>query len=198
MDASRRLMIETAERRFAARGREGLKLNDLARLLGLPAGLVFKEFKTRDELFVAVLGRVQETLFAHIEAACAVAPRGSGLDMALGLAEAYCRFLEASPEPYLGLMRGEADPLAGLGPLSRAELRRIEARMVKQFETLLHLGHWDGSVRQDAAGEAARRCVTVLVGLVRLRLTRPEARARNLRDMLTTLAGPGAPGHKAA
>ena len=175
MDASRRKMIETAEERFASRGREGLKLSDLARRLGLPPRAVFKEFKTRDELFVAVLGKVQEGLFAHLEAQCATASGESGLDMALSLAEAYCRFLETRSESYLALMRDEDGLLAGLGPLARAEVRRLRARMVEQFETLLRLGHWDGSVRTDMAADAARRCVHVLVGLVRLRLTRPEA-----------------------
>jgi len=198
MDASRRKMIETAEERFASRGREGLKLSDLARRLGLPPRAVFKEFKTRDELFVAVLGKVQEGLFAHLEAQCATASGESGLDMALRLAEAYCRFLEARPESYLALMRDEDGLLAGLGPLARAEVRRLRARMVEQFETLLRLGHWDGSVRPDMAADAARRCVHVLVGLVRLRLTRPEARARNLRDMLMTLAGTSPTGTRAA
>jgi len=200
MDASRRRMIETAEERFAAQGRAGLGLNDLAKRLGLPPRAVFKEFKTKDELFVAVLGRVQAALFAHIEAQCPVAPGETGLAMALRLAEAYCRFLEESPEPYLGLVRGDDDPLSGFGPKSRDELRCIQARMVKQFETLLGLGRCDGSVRLDAATDSARRLVTVLVGLVRLRLTRPEARTRNLRQMLTALAGgQGAgTGHRAA
>jgi AcrR family transcriptional regulator len=195
-------MIETAEERFAARGGAGLGLNDLAKRLGLPPRAVFREFKSRDELFVAVLGRVQETLFAHIEAHCSVAPGETGLAMALRLAEAYCRFLEESPEPYLGLMRGDDDPLSGLGPKSREELARIHSRIVKQFEMLLGIGRCDGSVRPDAAEDAARRFVNVLVGLVRLRLTRPEARAHNLRIMLTSLAGlaGGTPatGHRAA
>lgn len=189
MDAWRRRMIETAREGFAARGRAGLGLNELAKRLGVPPRTVFREFKTRDELFVAVLGRVQEALFAHIEAQCATAPGESGLAMALRLAEAYCGFLEESPEPYLGVVRGDDELLGWLGPKSREEIRRLQARMIKQFETLLGLGRCDGSVRPDVAVGAARRLVTVVVGLVRLRLTRPEARARNLRAMLTTLAG---------
>ena len=188
MDMSRREMIATAEQRFGAYGGKGLGLNDLARRLGVSPGTVFKEFKTRDELFVAVLGRVQEGLFAHIEACCPVAADETGLAMAVRLAEAYCRFLEQSPEPYLGLMGGDTAPIFGLGPQSRAELRRIKARIVKQFETLLRLGHCDGSVRAEAIEDAANRFVNVLVGLVRLRLTRPAARARNLRVMLEALA----------
>lgn len=194
MDASRRLMIETAREGFATRGRAGLGLPDLAKRLGLPPRAVFKEFKTRDELFVAVTGQVQEALFAYIETHCPAAPGETGLAMALRLAEAYCRFLEESPEAYLGLVRGDHDLLAGLGPKSHEEIRRLQHRMVKQFETLLGLGRFDGSVRPDAATDAAHRLVTVLVGLVRLRLTRPETRARNLRQMVTTLAG----GHRAA
>jgi AcrR family transcriptional regulator len=189
MDAWRQRMIASAEEGFAARGRAGLGLHDLAKRLGLPPRAVFKEFKNRDELGVAVLGRVQEALFAHIESACARATDETGLAMALRLAEAYCRFLEESPEPYLGVVRGDDALLAGLGPKSQEEGRRLQARMVKQFETLLGLGRFDGSVRPDVAENGARRLVTVLVGLVRLRLTRPETRARNLRAMLTTLAG---------
>lgn len=182
-------MIETAEKRFGACGGKGLGLNDLARRLGVPPRAVFREFKTRDELFVAVLGRMQEGLFALIEAYCSASEGESGLAMAVQLAEAYCRFLEQSPESYLGLVRGEADPLSGLGPQSRGELRRIKGRMIKQFETLLRLGRCDGSVRASAVEEVADRFVNVLVGLVRLRLTRPEARAKNLREMLEALAG---------
>jgi len=189
MDASRRLMIETAAERFGACGGKGLALKDLARRLGVSPGTIFKEFKTRDELFVAVLGRVQEGLFAHIEASCSMVSGESGLAMAVRLAEAYSRFLEQSPEPYLGLMRGDDDPLSGLGPQSRGELRRIKTRIIKQFETLLRLGSCDGSVRPDAAEDVANRFVNVLVGLVRLRLTRPETRTRNLRLMLEALAG---------
>jgi len=37
--------------------------------------------------------------------------------------------------------------------------------------------------------ETARRIVSVLVGTVRLRLTHPRTRTRNLKAMLTTLVG---------
>ncbi len=187
MNADRQAMVELAVKRFAECGREGLRPVDLARRLGLPARVVFRQFKNRDQVLLAVLVRVQEELFAHIEVFCPVVPGETGLSMVLRLAEAYCRFLEERPGPYLDLLRAEAEAQAGTGPESRQELRRIQARIVKQFEVLLLLGHLDGSVRDGAAEEAARRIVNVVVGVVRLGLTRPTARARNLRLMLTSL-----------
>jgi AcrR family transcriptional regulator len=188
MDASRQALVDAAVRRFAEAGRDGVGPRDLVRRLGLPPEAVFKHFRTRDALFAAVLGQVQQELFAHIETHCPVVPGESGLSMIQRLADAYCSFLEARPEPYLEILRGPMDAL-GAATESGLELTRIVARIAKQFEVLLLLGRLDGSVHDQTAEDTARRIVNVVIGTVRLRLTRPMARARNLRLMLMSLAG---------
>lgn len=188
MDASRQALIDAAVRRFAETGRDGVGPRDLVRRLGLPPEAVFKHFTNRDVLFAAVLGQVQQELFAHIEASCPVVPGESGLSMIQRLAEAYCCFLEQRPEPYLDILRGPREPLEAATE-SGQELTRLVARIAKQFEVLLLLGRLDGSVHDATAGDTARRIVNVVIGTVRLRLTLPTARAGNLRLMLTSLAG---------
>jgi len=189
MDASRQALVEAAARRFAEAGRDGVGPGDLVKRLGLPPEAVFKHFQTRDALFAAVLGLVQGELFAHIEAQCPVIPGESGLSMVLRLAEAYCRFLEDRPRPYLEILRARAEAPEGPWAESDRELARLAARVAKQFEVLLLLGRIDASVRDEADGETARRILHVLVGTVRLGLTSRQARVHNLRGMLTALAG---------
>jgi AcrR family transcriptional regulator len=188
MDVSRQALVDAAERRFAEVGREGVGPRDLVKRLGLPPEAVFRHFKNRDALFAAVLGQVQRDLFAFIETHCPVVAGESALSMILRLAEAYSRFLEERPEPFLELLRGPADP-AETTTESDLELARLTGRIAKQFEVLLLLGRLDGSVGAEAAGDTARRVLNVVVGTVRLNLTRPTARARNLCVMLTALVG---------
>ena len=192
MDGSRQALVEVSLRRFAVAGREAVGPRDLVKRLGLSPATVFKHFKNRDELFAAVIGRVQAELFAHIEATCPVVPGESGLSMLVRLAEAYGRFLKDGPGPYFEVLR-EAVHSGGTpssGGETERELARIGARIVKQFEVLLLLGRLDGSVRPerfpDGVDDMARRVVNVVFGTVRLGLALP--RTRNLSLMLTALA----------
>lgn len=187
MDGSRQDLVDASLRRFAAAGRNAVGPRDLVKRLGLSPGLVFRHFKNRDELFAAVLDRMQGELFAHIESSCPVVVGESGLSMLVRLAEAYARFLRDRPTAYFEVLR-EATHTAGASEAESEtgrELKRIEARIVKQFDVLLLLGRLDGSVRQDAAEDMARRIVNVVFGTVRLGLDIP--RSRTLRAMLTTL-----------
>ncbi len=197
MDVSRQALIDAASRRFAEAGRAGVGPHDLVKRLGVPPGAVFKHFKNRDELFAAVLRQVQEDLFASVEACCPVVPGESALSMILGLAEAYSCFLEERPAHFLDVLRLASAPL-GEATASGQELGRLWGRVAKQFEVLLLLGHLDGSVREEPVGDTASRILHVVIGTVRLALTRPTARARNLRVMLTSLAGRNRPTDRAA
>lgn len=188
MDASRQDVVEAAVGLFTSHGRDGVGPRDLVRRLGFAPETVYRHFKNRDELFAAVLSRLQGELFAHIESACPEASGQTGLGMLLGLAEAYCRFLEERPAVY-GDIVSDAGRVGGLpAGESARELDRLFARIVRQFEVLLHLGRLDGSVGDDRP-ETARRVVNVVVGLARLSLIPPKARAVNLRGMLTSLVG---------
>ncbi|WP_428566425.1 MAG: TetR/AcrR family transcriptional regulator [Solidesulfovibrio sp. DCME] len=197
MDASRQAVIEAAARLFANLGRDGVGPRDLVRRLGFSPESVYRHFKNRDELFAAVLTRLQGELFTHIEAACPEAAGETGLAMLLALAEAYCRFLEERPAAYGDIVsvagRGRGQ---GAGESSR-ELDRLHARIVRQFEVLLHLGRLDGSVRDDSP-ETARRVVNVVIGLTRLSLVAPKVRAANLRGTLSSLVAAGPAGFRAA
>lgn len=194
MDVLWNRLVEAAVERFAVDGRGGVMPHDLIKRLGVPAETVFRHFPDRDRLFVAVLGQVQQELFAHIEASCPVIPGESGLSMILRLAEAYCRFLEERPAGYLDILPHGEKGAAEAETQGDRELARLAARIAKQFEVLLLLGRLDGSVRAGAATDTAWRILHVVVGTVRLALTSQKARARNLRVMLAALAG----GHPAA
>lgn len=189
MDVSRQGLVDAAVGLFAETGFEGVGPPALMRRLGVAPEAVYRHFKSRDALLAAVLSRVEAELFAHIETSCPVVVGESGLDMILRLGEAYCRFWESRPLVYLDMLRPSAANVPLVGEESLRELERLLARVAKQFEVLMLLGGLDGSVRAEATVETARRIVSVLVGTVRLRLTNPRTRTRNLKAMLTTLVG---------
>lgn len=197
MSASRQAVVEAAAGLFASLGREGVGPRDLVRRLGFSPETVYRHFKNRDELFAAVLSRLQGELFAHLEASCPEAAGETGLAMLLELAEAYCRFLEERPVAYGDIVSAAGRVRNQPAGESARELDRLYARIVRQFEVLLHLGRLDGSVGDDAP-ETARRVVSVVVGLTRLSLVAPNVRAANLRGMLTSLVGAGAARIRAA
>lgn len=189
MDVPRQVLVDAAVGLFAEMGWEGVGPQALVRRLGVAPGAIYRHFKGRDALLAAVLSRVEAELFAHIETSCPVVVGESGLDMILRLGEAYCRFWESRPLVYLDMLRPSAANMPLVGEESLRELERLLARVAKQFEVLMLLGGLDGSVRAEATVETARRIVSVLVGTVRLRLTNPRTRTRNLKAMLTTLVG---------
>ena len=193
MDISRQALVDTAVGVFGEAGWDGIGPQTLVRRLGVAPGAVYRHFKSRDTLMAAVLSRVQEELFVHIEASCPVVPGESGLGMLLRLGEAYCRFWETRPRAYLDILRPPTATLLPAQGESARELGRVTARVIKQFEVLLLLGRLDGSVRTEATAETARRIVSVLVGTVHLHLTPSRTRAKNLTAMLTALVGARTP-----
>lgn len=69
MDEHKRHILDVATRLFVAHGYSGLSMREIAEAAGLSKAGLYHHFKTKEELFIAVLEENIETVAAIIEAA---------------------------------------------------------------------------------------------------------------------------------
>lgn len=149
---SRQAILEAARTRFASDGFAATTIRRIAADAEVDAALVMQFFRSKEELFAAVMSISQEAL-AHFSTAF------EGPDEHLGerVVRAYLQVWEGAPEesePLMAMLRG-----AIVNERARAQLREfIEARLLE--------GVRSRSVDHDDAALRAGLASSMLVGIV--------------------------------
>jgi AcrR family transcriptional regulator len=76
-------LVEIARHAFAARGYEGVRTQDIARVAGVSEALLYRHFASKRELYLEVMRGSAEALQATVAKAVGAAPEGRQLDDAL-------------------------------------------------------------------------------------------------------------------
>jgi AcrR family transcriptional regulator len=166
----REKLCEAAARLFAARGREGFSMRELAGELGVSAMTPYRYFKDKDEILAAVRTRAFDRFAQALETAYAQYPGAVERGTAVG--DAYIRFAFREPASYRLMFDMDQPDEAAYPDLVRAteRARRTMTDYVRAAvdEGLLHgdpvlIGHvyWaalHGAVVLQLAGKLTSEC----------------------------------------
>lgn len=187
-DARRREILEAAGRCFAENGFHATSMQDFFEASGLSAGLVYRYFRSKDELIATLAGEALEQLHARVEEAFSA-------DEPPGVEEVLARLLrtidELDAREQLARVAvqvwGEALRNPTVAPILTDGITRLLAALERLLRAAQAAGRLDG--RLDP-GYAARAMYSILPGFILQRALDPALdRAGYERAALALVAG---------
>lgn len=142
-------IVAAAQQLFAAKGFDGVTMDDVAREAGLAKGTLYLYFENKESLYVAVGVRGAEILGEMM--AQGVAREAKGIDKAYATGVAFYEFSKKYPFYFRMLM--DAEPRCHSGDVGDAVRREFAARNVESWKIVVaavRAGIRDGTVRPDA------------------------------------------------
>ncbi|MBU0943149.1 MAG: TetR/AcrR family transcriptional regulator [Proteobacteria bacterium] len=161
-------ILQTATRFFSEKGFRDTSMSEIAKVTGVADGTIFYHFKTKGELFLAVLKNFKESIIGELEAFEATAEFSTGLDMVEGTIAFYFSLAERMEERFLLLHRHYPYKLAMDNPHCRKYLEEIYTCFINLFSQAILQGQKDGSIRELHSKKQALLLFTLVDGLVRL------------------------------
>lgn len=171
-------ILETATVFFAEKGFRDTAVGDIARMIGVADGTVFYHYKTKEDLFVAVLENFKEMLMDKATEYLAGKGDANGLERIEGLISFYISLAARMEHRFLLLHRHYPYELAEDNPGCRRHLEDIYDFFISIFQEAILAGQEDGSIRKMPAHKMALILFTMVDGLVRIgtfRLYQPGA-----------------------
>jgi AcrR family transcriptional regulator len=168
---TRQQIIEAAATAFAARGFEGVALNDIVRASGLTKGAFYFHFASKEELALAAFRAKQEELLGRLtgERGGAVAGAGQGagaLEALAALLRRRAELLAADPSLRCVTRLG-GDLMTRYGPGS--EFGEFQELALDLIGGLLARGQREGCIRRDLPPrQAAETIFAAIVGIDQL------------------------------
>jgi AcrR family transcriptional regulator len=161
-------ILDAATFFFAEKGFRDTAINDIARMIGVADGTVFYHYKTKEDLFVAVLENFKDTLMQETKAHMETCGNVSGLEKVEQLISFYISLAANLQQRFLLLHRHYPYELAEDNPGCRRHLEDIYDFFIGIFEEAILTGQHDGSIRDLASHKVALILFTMVDGLVRV------------------------------
>ena len=142
-DERREALIDAAVKTFSARGYASTPTTEIAKAAGISQAYVFRLFPSKQELFVAAMGRVRERILSTFSNAAHKA-RNDGDDVLMAMGDAYMELVTNDPDVLRMLVHGTS--AAAIEPEIAAANRACWQQMVETAKR-----------ESDADGEALQR-----------------------------------------
>jgi AcrR family transcriptional regulator len=171
-------ILEMATVFFAEKGFRDTAIGDIASMIGVADGTVFYHYKTKKDLFVAVLENFKDLLIQETKEYLAEGAYVNGLERIEGLVSFYIRLAAKMEQRFLLLHRHYPYELAEENPECRRHLEEIYDFFTSTFQEAILAGQKDGSIREVSARKVSLILFTMVDGLVRIgtfRLYQPGA-----------------------
>ena len=141
---------------------------ELCKMTGVAEGTIFYHFKSKEELFVAILENLRKSITDEFEKHIQQKRFETGLDMLEGVVSFYLFLAGMMEERFLLLHRHDPYQLAEVNAACRGHLEAIYNCFLDIFEKAILRGQEDGSIRKVPARKAALIVFSTVDGLVRL------------------------------
>ncbi len=161
-------ILETATKFFAEKGFRDTSIGDIAKMIGVADGTVFYHYKTKEELFIAVLESFKAMLLEECQVFIAEQRAESGLEMVLEFISFYIHLAAEMKESFLLLHSHYPYRLAENNPSCRKHLEDIYTYFIDIFEQAIVAGQKDGSIAKMPARKTAFIVFTMIDGLARI------------------------------
>lgn len=157
-------ILASARRRFIADGYAGARLNDIAGDAGLSKGGVYFHFKSKREIFDALIADDSKRDLERLEAM--KAEEGSAADKLLRFVSEGLR--ESVTDPIRAKFRVVMGDMALADPDIRARLKELHDAVVVALRELIVSGAAGGGLRADLDAEIAANVVLVAMDGLRV------------------------------
>ena len=161
-------ILQAATLFFSEKGYRDTSMGDIAKATGVADGTVFYHFKTKEDLFIAVLANFKQSVIKEFEKYLQENTFDTGLKMVEGILSFYFDMAEKMEERFLLLHRHYPYRLAEENPICRNHLEDIYNCFLNIFEKAVLMGQRDGSIAEISARKTSLILFTMVDGLVRL------------------------------
>lgn len=161
-------ILQAATFFFSEKGYRDTSMGDIAKQTGVADGTVFYHFKSKEDLFLAVLANFKESVILEFEKYLLVNTFDSGLEMVEGIISFYFEMAARMEERFLLLHRHFPYRLAEENPICRKHLEDIYNCFLNIFEKAVLRGQRDGSIAPMSARKTSLILFTMVDGLARL------------------------------
>ena len=185
-EETRRRILESARRCFAAHGYEATSNRQLADSAGLTTGAIYHYFGSKRDLFAEAYAQVQETVYGRFEDAMAAAPARFVDRVNAVLDEAHVLNKEdPSLAQFLVAVRTDVSRDPDLG----ADDRFAPSNRIAFFGDLIELGVANGEIQPENARTMFDVISAVMMGLVSASSDNPETHARAVAGFKALVSG---------
>jgi AcrR family transcriptional regulator len=162
-------IIQVATRLFAYQGFTDTSTAQLAQACEVAEGTIFYHFKTKEDLFIAVLQNLRETILREFEAFQTEHQFPSGLQMIEGTIYFYFHLASHMEYGLLLIHRYYPHLIARENPVCREHLVAIYESLIDLFEKALQRLAEDGVLKRPPSRKTAMILFTLVDGLARLK-----------------------------
>jgi AcrR family transcriptional regulator len=164
--SKKKSIIEIATRLFAAKGIKETSIAEISKLTGAAEGTIYHHFKTKDELFLAILKNVKDGILEEFNSYSAEKTYKDGLEQVENIILFYL-YLAGKQENWFYLLhRHYPYELASENETCRNLLEQIYNCLVDIFETAIVAGIKDSSIGDVQPRKTALIIFSLVNGLV--------------------------------
>lgn len=153
--SKKQVILDVATKLFATKGFTNTSMTELAGLANIAGATVFYHYKTKEDLFIAVLENVKTGILNEFAIYFMENHYPNGLETLLGAIAFHLHLSETKNEWFLLLSRHFTHELAAVHPSCRTYLQDIYSCLVDIYERALLAGQQDGSIRGLSARKTA-------------------------------------------
>ncbi|HDZ23593.1 MAG TPA: TetR/AcrR family transcriptional regulator [Desulfobacteraceae bacterium] len=162
-------ILKAALRLFAEKGFRDTTMTELSKVTGAAEGTIFYHFKTKEDIFLAILENARKEIIGEFERYFRETRFPNGLEMMEGVISFYLYLSAKMEDPFLLLHRHYPYQLAEKNQVCREHLEAIYNCLVDFFEQAITQGQEDGSIRAMPARKTALLLFTMVDGLIRFK-----------------------------
>jgi AcrR family transcriptional regulator len=167
--SKRGIILNAATKLFSEKGYHNTAIAEVAKLTGVAEGTIFYHFKTKEELFLAILDNIRLTIVEKYEEFFRERQFKSGLEMMESCIYFYLFLVGTMEEMFLILHRYDAYELAQENSIFRKNFTEIYNHILDVFEKAIIKGLEDKSIKVNSTGKAAFIIFAMVDGVARLR-----------------------------
>ncbi len=167
--SKREIILHTATRLFSEKGYHNTTIAEIAKFTGVAEGTIFYHFKSKEELFAAILDNIKLTIVEKYGEFFKEKKFSNGLEMLESCVYFYLYLVGTMEEMFLILHRYDAYELAQANQVFRTSFTEIYNFILDVFEKAILKGQADQSMSVDSTGKAAFIIFTMVDGIARLR-----------------------------
>ena len=161
------MILKAATRYFAVKGFKDTSMAEVSQSTGVASGTIFYHFNSKEELFLAILADVRQTIATEFDHYVKEHQFANGLEMIKGAVRFYLQMAADREHFFLLLHRHYPYELAEINPICREHLEAIHIGLVNIFETAIQKGQQDGSIIAMPTRKAALIVYSMVDGIAR-------------------------------